>query len=102
MQSRNSIAYEVSKDKNKCIITEEIINFLASNYGSATHARCFVLVRQRQLSGGGIYSEDALSKLSHTANVCVAGFLIDPNLNRFVRPNFFIACCLVRFAAFLF
>ena len=39
--------------------------------------------------GGGIYGEDALSKLLHTATVCVAGLLIDPNPNRFVDPNFF-------------
>ena len=38
-------------------------------------------------SGGGIYGEDALSKLSHTATVCVAVFLIDPNPNRFVDPQ---------------
>ena len=39
--------------------------------------------------GGGIHGEDALSKLSHTATVCVAGFFIDPNPNRLVGPNFF-------------
>ena len=62
------------------------------------------IFRQRRLKpqwrGGGIHGEDALSKLSHTATVCVAGFFIDPNPNRLVGPNFFIACCLVRFAAF--
>ena len=29
-----------------------------------------------------------MSKLSHTAAVCVAGFFIDPNPNRFVGPKF--------------
>ena len=50
--------------------------------------------------GGGIHGEDALSKLSHTATVCAAVFLIDPNPNRFVGPKMFVACCLVRFATF--
>ena len=39
--------------------------------------------------GGGIHGEDALLRLSHTATVCVAGFFIDPNPNRFVGPKFF-------------
>ena len=51
------------------------------------------IFRQRRLNhsgvGGGIYGEDALSKLSHTATVYVAGFFIDPNPNRFVGPKFF-------------
>ena len=38
---------------------------------------------------GGDTGEDALSKLSYTATVCVAGFFIDPNPNRLVGPNFF-------------
>ena len=49
------------------------------------------IFRQRQLNhsgvGGGIYDEDALSKLSHTATVCVAVFFIDPNPNRYVGPK---------------
>merc|ERR1712015_144805 len=46
------------------------------------------IFRQRRLNhsgvGGGVYGKDALSKLSHTATVCVAGFFIDPNPNRLV------------------
>ena len=50
------------------------------------------IFRQRRLNhsgvGEGIYSEDAMSRLSHTGTVSVAGFLIDPNPDRFVGQKF--------------